>query len=145
MATQFKSRKGSSFGDKKANLYGQRLMWLLDKKGGELTPSDIVKDAKRKKSPYHDYFDWEDTLAAKKWRIQQARQLTEGIVKVVIIGTEAKEQRALLSVYKPEDKRPVYVTLETVLNNDNYRNQHIDKILRVFRNAEVLLTLLKSY
>ena len=47
----------------------------LHKKHKTLSPSIIVQSAKRKKSPLHKLFDWDDTEASQKWRLHQARIL----------------------------------------------------------------------
>jgi hypothetical protein len=43
--------------------------------GGELTPDAVVADAKRKDSPLHGYFEWDDKQAGHKFRLMQARRL----------------------------------------------------------------------
>lgn len=53
----------------------------LDKKE-KLTPSEIVKEAEDPKSPLHPYFTWEDTEAARLWRLEEARiviKIFEGV------------------------------------------------------------------
>lgn len=48
---------------------------LLDANGGDITVHDIVAEAARAKSPLHRMFEWDDTAAAQKYRLQQARDL----------------------------------------------------------------------
>ena len=47
----------------------------LSRLGHSFTPEDVVSLAKDPKSPLHPCFEWDDTIAAKKWRIHQARNL----------------------------------------------------------------------
>lgn len=42
---------------------------------GCLTAEAVVREARKKSSPLHDQFTWDDTKAATKWREQQARTL----------------------------------------------------------------------
>ena len=51
----------------------------LYKKYGKLTPDMVVKEAKKKSSPLHQYFEWNDTEAALQWRKQQARVMIHHI------------------------------------------------------------------
>lgn len=47
----------------------------LEKSSGELLPEDVVKSARDPESPLHAYFEWDDTEAAHKYRMSQARGL----------------------------------------------------------------------
>jgi len=42
---------------------------------GRLTPDAVVKAAQSPKSPLHRFFEWDNTEAARKYRIEQAREL----------------------------------------------------------------------
>lgn len=67
-----------------------------------ILPEAVVKRAADPKSAMHRYFDWDDTSAAKKYRIWQARQL---IAQVHVVDTESANQepvRAFVHV-KPEE------------------------------------------
>jgi len=51
-----------------------------DSKGRKvLLPSDVVKAARVPSHPLHKRFDWDDTKAAHKWRILQARNLISSV------------------------------------------------------------------
>lgn len=52
-----------------------------------LTPEQVVESARNSKSPLHDFFEWEDSVASAKWRLQQARVLINE-VKVIIDSKE---------------------------------------------------------
>lgn len=45
------------------------------KRDGALTAESVVREARKKSSPLHAHFTWDDTEAAIKWREQQARVL----------------------------------------------------------------------
>lgn len=55
---------------------------------GQITPSAVVADAKRKDSPLHKLFDWDIKRAANKFWTLRARQII-GMVTVVTTTTEA--------------------------------------------------------
>jgi hypothetical protein len=48
--------------------------------GGELRPIDVVTAARSPESPLHTHFDWDDSDAADKWRLHQARLLIRVVV-----------------------------------------------------------------
>jgi len=53
----------------------QELETIREQHGGVLLPGDVVTAAKRKTHPLHSYFEWDDSEAANKYRINQARAL----------------------------------------------------------------------
>ena len=58
----------------------ERLTALADRNDGQLTPEAVVEDARRKNSPLHDHFCWDDKQAAAEHRLQQARHLLNCLV-----------------------------------------------------------------
>lgn len=50
---------------------------------GGLTPENIVDRAKDSTNVLHSLFEWDDSIAAKNWRLQQSRMLINE-VKIVI-------------------------------------------------------------
>jgi len=52
-----------------------------------LTAETILDEAKKKSSPLHNFFDWDNTTAGEKWRLQQARILINE-VKIIVNSKE---------------------------------------------------------
>ena len=52
---------------------------------GRLTPDQVVEAARNPRSPLHGRFEWDDSAAAAKWRIEQARELIRTIKVVITI------------------------------------------------------------
>lgn len=112
---------------------------LADKHGGTITPELILEDAKRKRSPLHAFFCWDDTAAAREYRRIQAATLIRRI-KVTYHASEERvvRVRAFVNVTEPDDApapenieghgvnaqhRGIYVSFETAMRFDNYRDQ----------------------
>ena len=55
---------------------------------GRITPARVVEAARDPESPLHRYIDWDDTTAARKYRLVQARNLIR--VVIVRMGTPSK-------------------------------------------------------
>lgn len=47
----------------------------LEDEEGRVTPEHVVEAASDVSHPLHDYFEWDDSEAARKFRIEQARHL----------------------------------------------------------------------
>ena len=77
---------GAPYGPEDASIIGPRLQALAE--DGLLTPDDVVEDARPKGSELHDYFEWDDLEAARRFRREQARKMIQA---VEIIPAEQKE------------------------------------------------------
>lgn len=56
---------------------------ISEKSDGKLIPEIVLEYAKKKTNPLHRYFTWEDSEAARLYRLQQARALISVVVRVV--------------------------------------------------------------
>ena len=57
----------------------------LEDKNGRLTPEGVVRAASDPDSPLHEHFQWDDSEAAKSWRLQQARCLIHSVTVTVTV------------------------------------------------------------
>lgn len=73
MSMVYKARKGAPFGNKQAQIYGERVAYLesINENAGNL-PEILIEDGKSDQSPLHEYFEWDDKKAAVNYRKQQA-------------------------------------------------------------------------
>jgi hypothetical protein len=62
---------------------GPEIKRLIKKNNGILTAEMLVKYAKNESSPLHKYFTWDDTEAAIKCRIYEARTLLRVCVEIL--------------------------------------------------------------
>ena len=68
---------------------------IAERNGGSITPEQIV-GAAEKDDRLHKYFTWDDTEAAGKWRIEEAKQLLRFTVE--LIGTKNNPVRVFVSL-----------------------------------------------
>jgi hypothetical protein len=67
-----------------AAVVGAHIEMLREKFKGEITPEDIVADAKSDNSPLHSFFEWDDGEAAHQHRLHQARGLIRSVVAIYV-------------------------------------------------------------
>jgi hypothetical protein len=95
-------------------------------KYGSLTSELVLKEAKKKSSPLHEHFVWDDTEAGKQYRLIQASELIRR-VKITYSPTEdiSYKVRAFVNVVsdKEDDENNIYVPIKEALNSTNYREQ----------------------
>jgi len=85
------------------------------KHGGVLYPRDVVAFARNPKTALHAKFDWNDTEAAKKWRLEQARQVIR--LHVTVISQKSGPVRAFVSLTSDRQIGGGYRALVDVLDN----------------------------
>lgn len=111
-------KKGSQFKQKDAESTIAVLMNIY-RDSGKLTAEQIVREAEAKDSPLHDKFEWDDSEAAKQYRLEQARLLVRS---VVIYHPDSGVQRRIF-VNVVSEQQSQYVPLEVAMKNSTLRDQ----------------------
>jgi hypothetical protein len=89
---------------------------------GEIKPAELVDFARNKKCPIHRCFEWDNSIAAEKYREEQARYILRQIVIVQECeGKEPFEIRAFVSV--DIDKDNVYTTMKRAISEPELYKQ----------------------
>lgn len=106
----FEFAEGARFqsgANKDAKLVGEHIEMLRQKFKGELTPEDVLADARHDNSPLHSFFEWDNSAAAEQHRLGQARGLIRAVVAVYTRDDKpAIRQRAYIHV--PEGRTSHY-------------------------------------
>ena len=140
MTKKFKARTGAPFSVKDAQKIGEELELIKSKT--DLNPENVVERAKNPKSVLHNYFEWDDTKGAEQYRIQQARNIVNHVVEVIVIRGENIEQRAFFNVDKQGAN--VYVTLTEAIKTPSYRKQLLSEMETIMENLLRLIKLFSS-
>lgn len=90
---------------------GEALAKIADEKNGELTPQAVLDAARIKTSPLNPHFEWNDSVAAEKYRLDQARNLIR-IVRVEDDTAEDGTSPAYISINDGDGR--AYRALDTV-------------------------------
>lgn len=97
----------------------------LEERDGLLTKESVLEEARPEDSELHPIFEWNDTVAAEKYRLTQSAQL---IRSLVVISEETKPSPVVAYVnVSPGRKRSSFINInaamekaesrQTVLNN----------------------------
>lgn len=79
-----------------------------------ITPQEVLEKAKDKKSELHKCFEWNNDVAAEKYRLQQARAI---IINLVYIPKEKEEQP--VRCFQITTERSVYQPTKQFLVQEN--------------------------
>lgn len=110
-----------------AQVIGERLA-TIERKKGVLKAEFVVEDAQSNKSPLHKYFEWDDTAAAVKWRLEQAQSLIRHIhVKQIGNRDIGTPTRAFVNYRSEEDGEKRYENIVTVMTDSKKRELLLNK------------------
>ena len=118
------------------------LLALVADHGDTITPEIVLNHAKKKASALHDLFTWDDSEAAKQYRLLQAGGLIRRIkVKMITSDEDEVPVRALHVITRPaEDKsrgKTAYMPLQKILASPELSNE-------LLANARLELASLKA-
>lgn len=92
-----------------------------------LKPEYVVNEAKKKTSPLHSYFDWDNTTAASKWRLEQARYLIRMIEVVYVKESkpDGTDEVCVVRAYHPieRDGEKQYTSVIQIMADPDLRQQ----------------------
>lgn len=111
-----------------AQVVGEALEALGGHNSGELTPERVVDAARPEDHPLHPVFEWDDSLAAERWRRSQAGELIRSVVAVMPERPASKPTRAFVSVKAHEG--PAYVPIRTAMADPDLRQQVLAGAMR---------------
>jgi len=90
----------------------------IRKKRGELKPEYVVEESEDEGSVLHKCFQWDDTIAAKLWRREQASALIRNITVTVVNENVSVTVRAVVNVAKTDGKGRSYIPLTQAILDD---------------------------
>jgi hypothetical protein len=102
--------------------------------GGVLMPLAVVDAARPPSSPLHSRFEWNNTEAAEKYRLWQARQLIA--ITVSVIGDSREKEQVWVSLKSDRVADGGYRGLVAVLSDSEMRAQLLQDALEDMRVFE---------
>ena len=117
-----------------AQLVGEELEQI--ERNSTITPEHVVEYAERNKdSELYKCFEWDDSEAAKKWRLQQAR-LVICSISLEIKEEPRKVQRVYVNIKDKDTEERTFKSINEVLKNDEEYQQLVDKAKKELENCK---------
>jgi hypothetical protein len=114
----------------KSDVVRKALLAICEKHGGVLQPEEVVACAHNPKSVLHSMFQWDDTEAAREYRLWQARELIRVSV-IMLPETPDEPVRAFVSLMSDRTKDAGgYRCMATVLSNRQQREMLLAQALK---------------
>lgn len=108
----------------------------------QVTPEEVLEKARNEKTELHKCFEWDDDVAAEKYRLQQARQ----IIQLLVI-TPVEEEHTPMRVFQITSETNVYQPTKMFLEQpDEYAVllQRAKGELKAIRNRYKMLSELET-
>ena len=110
---------------------GEHLELLRKQHKGEITPQDVLDDAKHDNSPLHSFFEWDDGIAAQQHRLAQARGLIRSVV-AIYTSSKVPAVRMKAFIHIPEKGAPHYRETSQALSETKTRDMVLQRAWREF-------------
>lgn len=109
---------------------------------GKFTPMEVLEKAKDETTELHKCFEWNDSIAAEKYRLEQAKN----IIRMLVYEKETKEQSVVRYYAKTETKHVYQPTKQFLVQEDEYQGllRRALAELEAFKNKYHTLTELES-
>ena len=89
----------------------------------EITPANVLELARDENSALHDAFEWDDSVAAEKYRLGQARKLIISIE----VREEEDEKKNVRRVFQISTERSVYQPIRYFLENKDEHTRLLER------------------
>lgn len=110
-----------------ANVVGS-VVEQLERENGKVTKEMLLDASRSKDSPTHGLFEWNNDVAAEKWRLSVATRTINNL-RIVYVKPEKVEQKitAFINTSKPKEK-PMYVNIVSALSNEGTREIVLERL-----------------
>ena len=105
----------------------EELEQIANDNGGVLNPADVVEFARNKKTALHSQFQWDDTEAARQYRLWQARHLIRYQIEIVQHDRQEIPFRIYHSLESDRGEDGGYRRTVDILSDEDLRAQLLDE------------------
>lgn len=136
--TQYAAMPGGCLSHEKAQIAGKELA-RIQKQHGCVAPATVVNESRPKVAPLHNEFTWDNSVAAEKWRENEARSIIRSvrIVTPEIPHAEQPVIRAFLNVQATDEESgfqgQAYLSYGKVVSNEDYKKQVLNTAMNELR------------
>lgn len=96
-----------------------------------ITPEQVLKKARDKQSELHKCFEWDDSIAAEKYRLQQARQLIQ-----FFVITPKKENKPPIRYFQITSKPNEYMPTMCFLKHPEEHRKLLQRAFAELRSFQ---------
>lgn len=124
----------------------------IEDSGVDLTPQAVVDASRDEDAPLHNAFEWDDDIAAEKYRCSQAQAMLRNLVISKVTDEEEREGKGEVRAYvSGPGGNNVYRTIQATLKNEVWKahllmtaRREMEQFLAKYRRIEELATVVNA-
>lgn len=133
------SATGTRFGADAQKCY-EEIMEICDDLESA-SPQDILEKARDEKSELHKCFTWNDSIAAERWRVHEARIITR---QLVIKEEQTPTDRPEIRLFYKTDNESGYKPTELIVQKEDEYKELLKRAYAELRAFKVKYSMLKE-
>ena len=145
----YKWKDGFSY-SVKANVVGE-VIEEIESRDGSVTREAFLDASRPDDSPTHSMFEWDDAIAAEKWRLDEARKIIVALQVTYEDESEFGTRSTPAFINIKSERKAEYVNVIDALSDQESRaliieriNRDLDQIIERNRHIEDLADILES-
>lgn len=112
------------------------VMEKIEQRDGSVTKESFLEESRPENSPTHELFEWNDEIAAEKYRLKQSQKIITDLQIKVIRQDVEKKIPAVVKVTVGNKTKGEYVNTEVVMQSDEMRKIALQNALADFKELE---------
>lgn len=103
----------------------------LEERDGQVTCQSLLDSARPQDSDAHPCYEWNDEIAAEKYRLRQSNDILNSLVRIVVEKPETAQYEKVFVNVSASDKNGhgKYVSINTAFEREDYRSNILSKAL----------------
>lgn len=94
-------------------------MERIERKHGEVTPENVLEESRAEGATLHNLFEWDDTVAAEKYRLNQAGLIIRNLTVTIETVETKPTMRAYVNV--SDDTKGRFISITNAMSNEDTR------------------------
>lgn len=115
---------------------------LRKKNNGFLRPQDVVEFARNEQTELHNCFEWDNSTAAAKYRLQQAMALIR--FTVIVEPVTSERTRAYVSLTSDRNSEGGYRAIVDILNDEALKELMLQEALKELASFQKKYSVLRT-
>ena len=113
------------------------VMEKIEKRDGVVTKESFLEESRPKNSPTHKLFEWDDSVAAEKFRLHQSAMAIRDIV-VTIVKSEEEQHKspAFVNVVSGLSNKAEYKSIGVAMMDEDERSVILENAFEEFKRFE---------
>ena len=101
----------------------------IEARDGEITKEAFLEESRPEEAPTHQMFEWDDSVAAEAYRLEQSRHIITCLQ--IVIEDDKQEKTSVPAVLNiASERKAVYQNIVTVLSNEESRDLVLNRLQR---------------